>query len=147
MTFSWQGTALRRTAALAFALAAVASAGCAPQQAVDTGTGTALQEQVARVRSDMAHGRYSDVLATLDHLVADVERDASEGRISPERKTRIINAINVVRSDAQAALPSAPARVPSSQTPTTPRDEKSLDGKKDEGTDDDKDEHKGKGKD
>ena len=139
MTFSWQGTARRRTAALTLALAAVASAGCAPQPALDTGTGTALQEQVARVRTDMAHGRYSEVLVTLDRLVADVERNAAEGRISPERKTRIINAISIVRSDAQAALPSAPARVPPSQTPTSPKDEKRDDDKKDEGKDKGKD--------
>jgi hypothetical protein len=142
MTFSWQGTALRRTAALTFALAAVASAGCAPQPALDIGTGTALQEQVARVRTDMAHGRYGDVLASLDRLVADVERNAAEGRISPERKTRIMNAISIVRSDAQAALPSAPASVPPSQTPTSPKDEKSDDEKKDEGKGDDKDKGK-----
>ena len=87
----------------------------------------------------MAHGRYSEVLVTLDRLVADVERNAAEGRISPERKTRIINAISIVRSDAQAALPSAPARVPPSQTPTSPKDEKRDDDKKDEGKDKGKD--------
>ena len=143
MTFSWQGKGLRRTTALAFALAAVLSAGCAPQPALDAGTGTALQEQVAKVRTDMAHGRYRDVLTTLDGLVTDVERNAAEGRISPERKTRIMNAISIVRSDAQAALPAAPASVTPSQTPTSPKDEKSDDDKKDEGKGDDK----GKGKD
>lgn len=144
MILNWQGTALRRIAALTLALAAVvASPACAPQPALDAGTGAALQEQVARVRSDMANGKYSDVLATLDGLVADVERNAAEGRISPERKTRIIDAINVVRSDAQAALPSAPATEP----PASPKQESpKQDENKDEDKGDDKVENKDKGK-
>lgn len=144
MILNWQGTALRRIAALTLALTAVfASPACVPQPALDAGTGAALQEQVARVRSDMANGKYSDVLATLDGLVADVERNAAEGRISPERKTRIIDAINVVRSDAQAALPSAPATEP----PASPKQESpKQDENKDEDKGDDKVENKDKGK-
>ncbi|MBT2514942.1 hypothetical protein [Arthrobacter sp. ISL-30] len=149
MILNWQGTALRRTAALTLALAAVvASPACAPQPALDTGTGAALQEQVARVRSDMADGKYSDVLATLDRLAADVERNAAEGRISPERKTRIIDAINVVRSDAQAALPSVPVTVPPTELPTSPKQESpKQEENKDEDKGDDKVENKDKGKD
>jgi hypothetical protein len=148
MTLSWQRT-VRSAAALTLALAAVVgSPGCAPQPALDTGTGAVLQEQVARVRSDMANGKYSDALATLDRLVADVERNAAEGRISPERKTRIIDAINVVRSDARAALPSAPATVPPTEPPASPKQESpKQEENKDEDKGDDKVENRDKGKD
>lgn len=140
--------------------AALAVPGCAAPLDLDSGTGAALQEQVAAVRSALAGGNPAAALTTLDSLVADVERAAAEGKISAERKTRVLQAIARVRSDALAAIPPEPA-APAPAPPESPdpapspsqRDDK-KDGPKDEGKKKDREsgkdkaeEEKDKGKD
>ena len=132
--------------------AALAVPGCAANGGLDSGTGAALQEQVAAVRSALADGDHAAALATLDTLATDVERAAAEGKISVERKTRIIHAIARLRGDAQAAIPAEPA-APAPEPADTPGPAPSpsqQDDKKDEPKDRDKEKEKdregGKGK-
>lgn len=99
--------------------AALAVPGCAAPLDLDSGTGAELQEQVAAVRSALAGGNHGAALTTLDRLAADVERAAAEGKISPERKTRILQAIARVRGDAVAAIPPEPP-APAPAPPESP---------------------------
>lgn len=125
--------------------AALAVPGCAAPLDLDSGTGAALQEQVAAVRSALAGGDHAAALATLDTLTADVERAAAEGKISPQRKTRILSAIARVRGDALAAIPpepAAPTEVPD-PVPSPPQQDDERDGPEDQGG---KDGESGKGK-
>lgn len=120
--------------------AALAVAGCAAPLDLDSGTGAALQEQVAAVRSALAGGNHAAALTTLDRLAADVERAAAEGKISPDRKTRILQAIARVRDDAVAAIPPEPA-APAPARPESPDPSPSPSQR-----DDKKDEPKDRGK-
>jgi hypothetical protein len=112
-----------------------------------------LQEQAAAVRSALAGGDHAAALTTLDTLTADVERAAAEGKISEERKTRILQAIARVRGDALAAIPSEPAAPAPTEVPAPAPPPSQQDGKEDEPKDKPKDEGKkkdgepGKGKD
>ena len=128
--------------------AALAVPGCAANGGLDSGTGAALQEQVAAVRSALAGGDHAAALATLDTIAADVERAAAEGKISAERKTRIIHAIARIRGDAQAAIPPEPA-APTPEPADTPGPAPSpsqQDDKKDRDKEKEKDREGGKGK-
>lgn len=138
----------RPVRALAFA-AALAVAGCAAPQDLDNATGAALQEQAAAVRSALAGGDHAAALTTLDTLAADVERAAAEGKISEERKTRILQAIARVRGDALAAIPSEPAAPAPTEVPAPAPPPSQQDGKEDEPKDEGKkkDGEPGKGKD
>lgn len=118
--------------------AALAVPGCAAPPDLDGGTGTALQEQVAAVRSALAGGDHTGAVTTLDTLAADVERAAAEGKISPERKTRILQAITRVRSDALAAIPPEPAAPAPTETPGPLPSPSQQDGKEDEPRDEGK---------
>jgi hypothetical protein len=128
--------------------AALAVPGCAAPLDLDSGTGAALQEQVAAVRSALAGGDHAGALTTLDTLAANVERAAAEGKISPERKTRILQAITRVRSDALAAIPSEPAAPAPARTEAPGPAPSQQDGKEDEPKDErkKKDGETGKGK-
>lgn len=112
--------------------AALAVPGCAAPPDLDGGTGTVLQEQVADVRSALAGGDHAGAVTTLDALAADVERAAAEGKISPERKTRILHAITRVRSDALAAIPPEPVAPAPTETPGPLPSPSQQDGKEDE---------------
>lgn len=121
--------------------AALAVPACAAPLDLDSGTGAALQEQVAAVRSALAGGNPAAALTTLDNLAADVERAAADGKISAERKTRVLQAIARVRGDAVAAIPPEPA-VPAparpeaadpAPSPLPSQQDDKKDGPKDEG--------------
>lgn len=131
--------------------AALAVPGCAAPLELDSGTGAALQEQVAAIRSALAGGHHAAALTTLEALAADVERAAAEGKISPERKIRILQAVARVRDDALAAMPSGPATpVPApTEAPNPAPSPSQQDDKKDEpkNRDKEKDRESGKGKD
>jgi hypothetical protein len=128
--------------------AALAVPGCAAPLDLDSGTGAALQEQVASVRSALAGGDHAEALTTLDTLAADVERAAAEGKISPERKTRILHAIARIRGDALAAIPPEPATPAPAPTeaPDPAPSPSQQDDKKDEAKDRDKEKDRESGK-
>ena len=132
--------------------AALAVPGCAAPPELDSGTGAALQERVAAVRSALAGGDHAAALATLDTLAADVERAAAEGKISLERKTRILQAAARVRGDALAAVPSEPAApvpVPTESpgpAPSPSQQDDKTDEPKDRDKEKEKDRESGKGK-
>jgi hypothetical protein len=136
----------RAAAALAFA---ATLAGCGPSPAgLDADTARELQSTVAEVRQAAGGGDFATALTTLDRLSADVERSAGEGRIGTERRTRIAEAIALVRADVQAQLAAAePPAVPA--TPTQPRlpEQKPEEDKPDEKKDGEgKDGGKGRGR-
>lgn len=128
--------------------AALGVPGCAAPLDLDSSTGAALQEQVAAVRSALAGGDHAGALTTLDTLAAEVERAAAGGKISPERKTRILHAITRVRSDALAAVPPEPAAPSPTGVPRPVPPPSQQDGKEDEPKDEGKkkDGESGKGK-
>ena len=137
----------QRRAATALAFAATL-AGCGPSPAgLDSDTARGLQSTIAEVRQAAGGGDFATALTTLDRLSADVERSAGEGRIGAERRTRIAEAIALVRADVQALLDAAQA--PPVTPPTQPRppeqkpEEDKPDEKKDGGG---KDRGKGQGK-
>lgn len=136
---------LRSLRVLVFA-AALAVPGCAAPPDLDSGTSAALQEQVAAVRSALAGGDPAGALTTLDTLAADVERAATEGKISPERKTRILHAIARVRGDARAAIPPEPAGPAPAEVPDPVPSPSQQDDKRDEPKDQGKEKDGGSGK-
>lgn len=116
-------------AAIGLALA-LCFTGCSAQSELDGSTGKRLQEQVGHIRVAMAGGNYAAALSALDSLEADVGRSTAEGRISEARKTRILDALTLVRKDALAAMPSTPPPAPSPSpeaTPSKPQDENNKD--------------------
>lgn len=141
---------LKAVAAPALALSLVL-AGCAAQPDLDAETGKQLQAEVASARTAFGNGDHAGVLATLDRLAANVEQGAAEGRISQARKAEILDAIALLRADAQAALPPAPAPVtpaPAPQEePEQDEDQEGKDEPKGGGKDDKKKNEGGKGKD
>lgn len=126
--------------------AALAVPGCAAPLDLDTGTGAALQEQVVAVRAALAAGDYAGALTGLDTLAADVQRAASEGKISTERKARILHAVTLVRSDALAAIPPGPAAPAPTEVPGPLPSPSQQDGEEDK-PQDDKPQDEGKKKD
>ena len=115
------GSSTRRrvgAAFLAFA-AALVLAGCGPSSAgLNADTARGLQSTVAQVRQAAGGGDFASALTALDQLAADVERSAGEGRIGPEQRARITEAIAVVRADVQARLDAAKA--PPASSPAQP---------------------------
>ena len=102
---------------------------------LDPATATELQQQVSTIRTGMAAGNHAGALVDLERLSAEVEQAAGKGKISSERKTRILDAITLIRTDAQAALqppPPQPAEPPAAPPPPPPADPKDHDKGKEE---------------
>ncbi|MGY4542770.1 hypothetical protein ACVWY0_002695 [Arthrobacter sp. UYNi723] len=100
-----------RGAGLAAALALAASlAGCGPADtAMQRDTAHQLQELVLGVSQAAAANDHTAALKTLDSLEADVATAAGSGKVSEERRRRIMTSITAVRADLNAAVEAAAA--------------------------------------
>ena len=124
----------RRTVLSAAALAVGLVFGLSACGASSENTGAAMHDSVVQIAERAAAGDFAGALAELALLERDVETAAENGSIDGARQTEITSAIDVVRTDLEAA-----------EVATTPTPEPTVVPSDDGGDDDNDDSNKGPG--
>ncbi len=105
------------TVACTVALVTAALSGCAPiVPGIDSAAASRMQASVSAVTQAAAADDPARAIAGLDALEAQLRRDTASGAINTDRSARIQAAIDLVRTDLTAALPT-PSPAPSVQAP------------------------------
>ncbi|HEY5222367.1 MAG TPA: hypothetical protein VIJ18_04855 [Microbacteriaceae bacterium] len=106
---------LRMSRALAAVIVGVALlAGCTPQQPdFDAKTAEGLQATVLQIGDRASIGDFNGALTELNDLQTELRQDTAAGTVTGDRSTRIQAAIDLVRKDVEAKIPTpAPTPVP-----------------------------------
>lgn len=107
----------RRIASAVVAISLAAwLAGCSAP-AIDSATGSALQDSVVAVAEQSAEGDNEAALAQLDELQSQLDAAIASDLITAARAARVQDAIDAVRADLEALVAPEP-----SPTPTEPAD-------------------------
>lgn len=122
-------------------LAAALLAGCAGAPELDEEAAGKFHARVVAAKRFAAQQEFRGAAAELEQLSNEVQAAADQGRLSPERQSRIEASIAKVRVDLEAAIAAAEPPTPSPTVPSVePQEEpdgkvKDEDGKREEGKD------------